>query len=125
MNTPLLPQGRICQLLGLKFTWDTDEPPRLYCKAEHQGWTLLMELPCSRTLSYFTKFQFTLLRRALWEARAGGTPDQFNEAYWRQLLLDPSLRVESVVSAAIDIPADEEELSFGSSQIGAQMGEPL
>eukprot|EP00971_Amphidinium_carterae_P294092 5839230-Amphidinium_carterae.1 len=47
-----------------------NEPPRLYCKGEHQGWTLLMELPCSRTLSYFTKFQFTLLRRALREAHA-------------------------------------------------------
>eukprot|EP00971_Amphidinium_carterae_P141640 2806284-Amphidinium_carterae.6 len=96
-------------------------PPRLYCKGEHQGWTPLMELPCS--LSYFTKFQFTLLRRALWEAHAGSSPDQFNEAYWRQLVLDPSLRVESVVSAAIDIPADEEEVSFGSSQVGIQMEE--
>eukprot|EP00971_Amphidinium_carterae_P312070 6203152-Amphidinium_carterae.1 len=69
-----------------------------------------MELPCSRTISYFTKFQFALLRRALWEAHAACARP---------------LRVESVVSAAIDIPADEEEVSFGSSQIGAQMGEPL
>eukprot|EP00971_Amphidinium_carterae_P253354 5030220-Amphidinium_carterae.1 len=77
-----------------------------------------MELPCSGTLSYFTKFQFTLPRRALWEAHAGSAPEQFNEAYWRQLVLDPSLRVESVVSAAIDIPAEEEEVSFVSSQAG-------
>eukprot|EP00971_Amphidinium_carterae_P042789 840946-Amphidinium_carterae.2 len=34
VNTPLLPQGRICQLLGLKFNWDADEPPWLYCKGE-------------------------------------------------------------------------------------------
>eukprot|EP00971_Amphidinium_carterae_P042790 840946-Amphidinium_carterae.3 len=53
----------------------------------------------------------------------GSTCSRNPRAYWRQLVLDPSLRVESVVSAAIDIPAKEEEVSFGSSQVGVEVEE--
>eukprot|EP00971_Amphidinium_carterae_P026552 523820-Amphidinium_carterae.2 len=114
VTTQLVPQGRVYQLFGLTLFWTPQEDPCFYCRASPQSdeWVLLMVLTYYKTLSYFTQFQFTLIRRASWEAHAGSSPDKFAEAYWRQFVFDPFLRR--------DLPAEEEESAFGSYQTEAQ-----
>ncbi len=101
VTKPLCPLGRAVKRLKLKVNW-TEEYCTLDCceSADSTNFCPLMSLILKRDMPYFTKKQFNLIRRALWDHLAGRRI--FDKAYWTQLILHPRAQPDMYQSAAME-----------------------
>ena len=85
---PLLPLGRLANLLDLKF-YREGGAAYMQCKDKGQ-WKTMTQFEVRNNLAYASHSQFEILRRALWVQQSN--PDvQFNWAFWKKVAQDPKM----------------------------------
>ena len=65
---PILPLGRLANLLDTKFVWENGEAV-MQCQDKGQ-WRTMTKLEISNNMAYASQMQFEVLRRALWVQQA-------------------------------------------------------
>ena len=85
---PLLPLGRLANLLDLKFYWEGGAA-YMQCKDKGQ-WKTITQFEVRNNLAYASNTQFEIFRRALWVQQSN--PEvQFNWAFWKKAAMDPKM----------------------------------
>ena len=67
-STPLLPLGRLANLLDTKFTWENGQA-LMQCRDKGQ-WKTMTKFEVCNNMAYASHMQFEVLHRALWAQQA-------------------------------------------------------
>ena len=85
---PLLPLGRLTNLLDTKFVWE-DGTAVMQCRDKGK-WRTMTKFEIRNNMAYASQMQFEVLRRALWVQQAH--PDTvFNWQFWERAAQDPKM----------------------------------
>ena len=85
---PLLPLGRLTNLLDTKFVWE-DGTAVMQCRDKGK-WRTMTKFEIRNNMAYASQMQFEVLRRALWVQQA--QPDTiFNWQFWERAAQDPKM----------------------------------
>ena len=85
---PLLPLGRLTNLLDTKFVWE-DGTAVMQCR-DKRKWRTMTKFEIRNNMAYASQMQFEVLRRALWVQQAH--PDTvFNWQFWERAAHDPKM----------------------------------
>ena len=85
---PLLPLGRLTNLLDTKFVWENGTAV-MQCKDKGK-WRTMTQFEIRNNMAYASQMQFEVLRRALWVQQAH--PDTvFNWQFWERAAQDPKM----------------------------------
>ena len=85
---PLLPLGRLTNLLDTKFVWE-DGTAVTQCR-DRGKWRTMTKFEIRNNMAYASQMQFEVLRRALWVQQAH--PDTiFNWQFWERAAQDPKM----------------------------------
>ena len=85
---PLLPLGRLKNLLDTKFVWE-DGTAVMQCRDKGK-WRTMTKFEIRNNMAYASQMQFEVLRRALWVQQA--YPDTvFNWQFWEKAAHDPKM----------------------------------
>ena len=85
---PLLPLGRLTNLLDTKFVWE-DGTAVMQCRDKGK-WRTMTKFEIRNNMAYASQMQFEVLRRALWVQQA--YPDTvFNWQFWERAAHDPKM----------------------------------
>ena len=85
---PLLPLGRLTNLLDTKFVWE-DGTAVMQCRDKGK-WRTMTKFEIRNNMAYASQMQFEVLRRALWVQQAH--PDTvFNWQFWESAAHDPKM----------------------------------
>ena len=85
---PLLPLGRLTNLLDTKFVWE-DGTAAMQCRDKGR-WRTMTKFEIRNNMAYASQMQFEVLRRALWVQQA--YPDTiFNWQFWEKAAQDPKM----------------------------------
>ncbi len=101
VTKPLCPMGRVVQRLSLQLKWTKGEC-LLGCLVGKQTTHVcpLMKLVVRKDLPYFTKKQFSLVRRALWDHFAGRRI--VDATYWKKSISHPRAQPDVYQAAAME-----------------------
>ena len=83
---PLLPLGRLTNLLDTKFVWKNDEAI-MQCRDKGK-WRTMTKFEIRNNIAYASQMQFEVLRRALW-AQQARPQTVFNWQFWEKAAHDP------------------------------------
>ena len=85
---PLLPLGRLANLLDTKFVWEDGEA---VMQIRDKGkWRTMTKFEIRNNMAYASQMQFEVLRRALWVQQA--KPQTiFNWQFWERAAHDPKM----------------------------------
>ena len=85
---PLLPLGRLTNLLDTKFVWENGTAV-MQCRDKGK-WRTMTKFEIRNNMAYASQMQFEVLRRALWVQQAH--PDTvFNWQLWERAAQDPKM----------------------------------
>ena len=85
---PLLPLGRLTNLLDTKFVWENGTAV-MQCRDKGK-WRTMTQFEIRNNMAYASQMQFEVLRRALWVQQAH--PDTvFNWQFWERAAQDPKM----------------------------------
>ena len=85
---PLLPLGRLTNLLDTKFVWENGTAV-MQCRDKGK-WRTMTQFEIKNNMAYASQMQFEVLRRALWVQQAH--PDTvFNWQFWERAAQDPKM----------------------------------
>ena len=85
---PLLPLGRLTNLLDTKFVWE-DGTAIMQCRDKGK-WRTMTKFEIRNNMAYASQMQFEVLRRALWVQQAH--PETvFNWQFWERASHDPKM----------------------------------
>ena len=85
---PLLPLGRLTNLLDTKFVWE-DGTAVMQCRDKGK-WRTMTKFEIRNNMAYASQMQFEVLRRAFWVQQAH--PDTvFNWQFWERAAHDPKM----------------------------------
>ena len=85
---PLLPLGRLANLLDTKFVWE-DSTAALQCRDKGK-WRTMTKFEIRNNMAYASHMQFEVLRRALWVQQAQ-SQTVFNWQFWERAAQDPKM----------------------------------
>ena len=85
---PLLPLGRLANLLDIKFVWENGEAV-MQCRDKGR-WCTMKKFEVRNNMAYASQMQFEVLRRALWAQRAR-PQTVFNWQFWEKAAQDPKM----------------------------------
>ena len=84
---PLLPLGRLANLLDTKFVWE-DGTAVMQCRDKGK-WRTMTKFEICNNMAYASQMQFEVLRRALWVQQAQ-PQTVFNWQFWERAAQDPT-----------------------------------
>ena len=85
---PLLPLGRLTNLLDTKFVWE--DGTAVMQRRDRGKWRTMTKFEIRNNMAYASQMQFEVLRRALWVQQAH--PDTiFNWQFWERAAHDPKM----------------------------------
>ena len=85
---PLLPLGRLTNLLDTKFVWE-DGTAVTHCRDKGK-WRTMTKFEIRNNMAYASQMQFEVLRRALWVQQAH-PQTVFNWQFWERAEHDPKM----------------------------------
>ena len=85
---PLLPLGRLANLLDTKFVWE-DGTAVMQCRDKGK-WRTMTKFEIRNNMAYASQMQFEVLRRALWVQQAQ-PQTVFNWQFWERAAQDPKM----------------------------------
>ena len=85
---PLLPLGRLANLLDTKFVWENGEAV-MQCRDKGK-WRTMTKFEIRNNMAYASQMQFEVLRRALW-AQQAKPQTIFNWQFWERAAHDPKM----------------------------------
>ena len=85
---PLVPLGRIANLLETKFIWENGEA-LMQCRDRGQ-WRTMTKFEIRNNMAYASQMQFEVLRRALWVQQAH-PQTVFDWKFWEKAASDPEM----------------------------------
>ena len=85
---PLLPLGRLANLLDTKFVWE-DGTAVMQCRDKGK-WRTMTKFEIRNNMAYASHMQFEVLRRALWVQQAQ-PQTVFNWQFWERAAQDPKM----------------------------------
>ena len=85
---PLLPLGRLANLLDTKFFWENGEA-LMQCRDKRQ-WRTMTKFEIRNNMAYASQMQFEVLRRALWVQQAK-PQTVFDWKFWERASRDPKM----------------------------------
>ena len=85
---PLLPSGRLANLLDTKFVWDDGEAV-MQCRDKGK-WRTMTKFEIRNNVAYASQMQFEVTRRALWVQQAK-PQTVFNWQVWERAARDPKM----------------------------------
>ena len=85
---PLLPLGRLTNLLDTKFVWE-DGTAVMQCRDKGK-WRIMTKFEVRNNMAYASQMQFEVLRRALWVQQTH-PQTVFNWQFWERAAHDPKM----------------------------------
>ena len=85
---PLLPLGRLANLLDTKFVWENGEAG-MQCRDKGK-WRTMTKFEIRNNMAYASQMQFEVLQRALWVQQAK-PQTVFNWQFWERAAHDPKM----------------------------------
>ena len=85
---PLLPLGRLANLLDTKFVWEDGTAVMQY--RDKGKWRTMTKFEIRNNMAYASHMQFEVLRRALWVQQAQ-PQTVFNWQFWERAAQDPKM----------------------------------
>ena len=85
---PLLPLGRLANLLDTKLIWENGEA-LMQCR-DKGHWRTMTKFEIRKNMAYASQMQFEVLRRALWDQQAQ-PQTVFDWKFWERAARDPKM----------------------------------